>query len=197
MTDFHSAAVRFGKPGKLYIAAIGTTEPTTVSSGWPTGWVPLGYTDTGSAFNYSISTDNVEVAEELDVLARVTTGRDATVEFALAEMTYRNLTVAFNGGIVTGDAQNWSFEPPDLGSETRVMLGWDAIGGTSASAAVATNDLRFIFRQCLQGGSLSIENRKGAAKSTISATFQLEKPATGSKVLKILGAGALNPVIVG
>lgn len=188
MADFNPAAVRFGKPGKLYIAPLGTAEPASYDDAWPAGWVPLGYTDEGSAFNYEISTDNVEVAEELDVLARVTTGRDASVEFALAELTYKNLTVAFNGGIVVGDGQDWEFEPPDLGNEQRVMLGWDAM------RIVANNDFRMIFRQCLQGGSLGIENRKGATKSTISANFQLEKPASGAKLLRIIGAGALNPV---
>lgn len=187
MVDFNPAAVRFGKPGKLRIALLGTAEPTAVDSAWPAGWVPLGYTDEGSSFNYEISTDNIEVAEELDVLHRVTTGRDASVEVALAEITYRNLIVAFNGGLIEGDGTEWTFEPPDLGNEVRVMLGWDA------SADVATNDLRFIFRQCLQGGSVTLENRKGATKQTISANFQLEKPS-GAKLLKIFGTGDLNPV---
>jgi hypothetical protein len=187
MVDFNAAAVRFGKPGKLRIAPLGTTEPTDTTSAWPAGWIPLGYTDEGSVFNYEISTDNVEVAEELDILARVTTGRDASVEFALAEITKRNLNIAFNGGIIVGDGLAWEFEPPDLGSETRVMLGWDA------GFNVATNDLRMIFRQCLQGGSIGLENRKGATKSTISANFQLEKPASGAKLLKILGGANLNP----
>jgi hypothetical protein len=187
VADFNAAAVRFGKPGKLFIAPLGTPEPPTFTAAWPAGWVPLGYTDEGSAFNYEISTDNVEVAEELDVLARVTTGRDASVEFALAEITYRNLTLAFNGGIVVGDGTAWSFEPPDLGNETRVMVGWDAL------PTPTSNDLRIIFRQCLQGGSLGLENRKGATKSTIAANFQLEKPGSGEKLLKIMGAAILNP----
>lgn len=187
MVDFNAAAVRFGKPGKLRIAPLGTTEPATVTAAWPANWIPLGYTDEGSAFNYEISTDNVEVAEELDILARVTTGRDASVEFALAEITYRNLTIAFNGGIIVGDGTEWTFEPPDLGNETRVMIGWDA------APVVGSNDLRMIFRQCLQGGSIGLENRKGATKSTIAANFQLEKPASGAKLLKIMGGANLNP----
>lgn len=194
MADFHAAAVRFGKPGKLYIApvesapGVPTTEPAAIDDAWPTGWVPLGYTDEGSVFNYELSVDNVEVAEELDPIARVTTGRDASVEFALAELTYRNLTIAFNGGIVTGDGMEWEFEPPDLGNEERVMVGWDA------SFDPLTNDLRMIFRRCLQGGSLGIENRKGTTKSVIASTFQLEKPLDGRPLLKIMGAGVLNPV---
>jgi hypothetical protein len=189
MPDFHSAAVRFGKPGKLYIAALGTAEPTTVSSAWAAGWVPLGYTAEGSVFNSELSTENVEVAEELEALAVATTGRVSSVEVALAEVTKRNLSIAYNGGtIIVPDGQNWTFEPPDLGSETRVMLGWDA------SMDPSTNDLRILFRRVLQVGSLGMENRKGATKSTLSSRFQLEKPADGAKSFKIFGAGTLNPV---
>lgn len=204
MVDFHSAAVRFGKPGKLWVNKTTAVEPTSATEAWPTGWVPLGYTHDGSSFNYDITTENVEVAEELDILARVTTGRNAHVEVHLAEMTYKNLTIAFNGGILTDadqDGSAWSFEPPDLGTETRIMIGWDAWGGpitpgTGSPPGPGTypkNDLRWIFRQCLQGGSVVVENRKGNTKSTIAVNFQLEKPESGKKILKIMGSGVLNP----
>jgi hypothetical protein len=196
VADFNAAAVRFGKPGKLYIAPIESApgvpmvEPSSFDDAWPAGWVPLGYTDEGSVFNYEISIDNVEVAEELDPLARVTTGRDASIEFALAELTYKNLTIAFNGGIIAAadSGAAWEFEPPDLGDEQRVMIGWDAYND------FADNDLRMIFRRCLQGGSIGMENRKGVTKSVISANFQLEKPLDGKKILVIHGGPALNPV---
>lgn len=193
MANFNAAAVRFGMPGILRIADLGATEPTDTTTPWDSAWVPLGYTDEGSVFNYEISTDNVEVAEELDVLARVTTGRDASVEFALAEITYKNLAIAFNGGIISGagaqDGSDWMFEPPDLGTEKRMMIGWDA------HVDPTMNDLRIIFRQCLQGGSIGLENRKGATKSTIAANFQLEKPNDPTKkILAIFGSGNLNPV---
>lgn len=190
MVDFNAAAVRFGKPGKLYIAPIGTTEPATFTEAWDAAWVPLGYTDEGSVFNYEVSVDNVEVAEELDPIARVTTGRDASIEFALAEITLKNLTIAFNGGIIADldTGTDWEFEPPDLGNETRVMIGWDAYNDP------AQNDLRMIFRRCLQGGSIGLENRKGVQKSLIAANFQLEKPLDGKKILKIMGSDVLNPV---
>lgn len=190
MVDFNVAAVRFGKPGILRIAPIGTAEPATEKDAWPAAWVPLGYTDEGSVFNYELSTDNVEVAEELDIIARVTTGRDASIEVALAEITKRNLSIAFNGGIIAGDDDSWLFEAPDLGLEVRVMLGWDAYPVT------ANNDLRMIFRRCLQGGSIGMENRKGATKQTITTNFQLEKPLDNKRLLAILGSGALNPAPV-
>jgi hypothetical protein len=187
---FYGDAVRFGMPGVLRVAPLETDEPAKVNDPWPDGWIPLGYTDEGSVINYELSSDNVEVAEELDVFARVTTGRDASVEFALAEMTYLNLNIAFNGGILEAgdqDGLDWTFEPPDLGSEQRIMLGWDALPDTPK------NDLRYVFRQCLQNGSLGMENRKGATKSTIPVTFALEKPDSGLRLLKVFGFQTLNP----
>jgi hypothetical protein len=188
--DFYGAAVRFGKPGKLWAAPLGTTpEPPDEKTPWGAGWICLGYTSEGSTISYEITLDNVDVAEELDVFARVTTARNATVEVALAEMTKRNLNVVFNGGVIAGlGTASWKVEPPDLGNEARIMLGWDAY------ADAATNDLRFLFRQCLQGGSVAINNRKGVEKATLPATFQLEKPSDGSKLFTIFGAKELDPV---
>lgn len=189
---FHPAAVRFGQPGLLRIAGIPagvpTTEPLSYDDAWPTGWYPLGYTDEGSVINYEISTGDVTVAEELDVFARITEGRNASVEVALAQVTKMNLTAAFNGGVVVGDGLEWTFEPPALGAEERVMIGWDA------NPILAKNDLRFIFRRCLQGGTVAMENRKGTTKQTISVTFQLEKPTNGDALMVVHGAAALNPV---
>jgi hypothetical protein len=191
MADFHAAAVRFGKPGILRVAPLGSTEPASTSDTWPTGWVALGYTEDGSVFNYDVTTAPVAVAEELDNLAYATTGRNGSVVFALAEITKRNLNVVYNGGVLTGagvgDNSAWTFEPPALGAEQRIMLGWDALPQT------ANNDLRFIFRQCFQGGASAINNRKGAVISGLSATFNMEKPGTGLPLLKILGSGNSNP----
>jgi hypothetical protein len=190
-TDFYAPAVRFGMPGKLFAAPLGTTEPADETAAWGVGWIPLGYTSEGSTINYEITLENVEVAEELDVFARVTTGRNATIEVALAEVTLKNLRTVFNGGIIAGDGAAWSLEPPDLGKEQRIMLGWDAMPD------VTDNDLRFVFRQCLQGGSIGMANRKGVEKQTLTANFQLEKPSDptniGAKLFKIMGAAELNP----
>lgn len=194
IANFHAAAVRFGKPGLLYIAPLGTAEPASEADAWPTAWVPLGYTDTGSAFSYTTNIDKVEVAEELDPIAYTTTSREAKVDVSLAEMTLKNLNIAFNGGVVSAASQDdaaWTFEPPDLGTEQRVMLGWDA--KPDPTNVTNPNDLRFIFRRVLNGGSLNIENRKGTQKQLIVCSFNLEKPTDGKPMLRILGSGALNP----
>lgn len=178
------AALALG-PGYLYAAALGTTEPTDLATPWASvsaSWTGLGYTDDGSSFGYSPDTDQVEVAEELDPIAIVTTGRSASVSFALAEITASHLRTAMNGGTLTTGTGVVTYEPPDIGSEVRIMLGFEAEDHTE----------RWIYRQCFQSGDVSIVRKKGADKATIEVEFSLEKPATGAKLFKVIFASPLR-----
>lgn len=170
-------------PGTLYAAPLGTAEPQAVTGAWPAGWLMLGYTDAGSTFSYNPSFAAVTVEEEIDVIDNVPTGRTVSLAFALAELTARNLTLVYNGGIgPLADATIGTFadgsrfvQPVDLGAEVRVMLGWDELpkGATSGPAGGLQ---RLIVRKCLQTGTVSQAARKGATKKVYSATFAGEKP---------------------
>lgn len=166
-------------PGQLYIAALGATEPTDLTTAWATvdaRWIMMGYTAEASEFKYTPATDDVEVAEELDPISTQTTGRVCTVSFALAQMTATNLKRAMNGGTITPGTGIVTFEPPDLGTEVRTMLGFEAEDSTE----------RWVFRQCYQQGDITVTRGKGATKATISCEYKLEKPATGSKLFKAI-----------
>ncbi|MEV0584108.1 hypothetical protein [Nonomuraea sp. NPDC050310] len=170
-------AVALG-PGILYVAVLGTTEPTDLTTPWASvsaNWIPLGYTDEGSTFTYSVESENVEVAEELDPIAIALTSREGMIAFALAEITASNLKRALNGGTITAGTGIVTFEPPDLGEEVRTMLGWESEDGTE----------RWVFRKALQQGNMEINRRKGAEKATIACEFKLEKPA-GAKLFKAI-----------
>ncbi len=91
-------------PGTLYYAPLGTTEPATRVATWPAGWVPVGYTAEGHSFSSSLSIDDIEVAELLDPVRRVTTKRDTQVAFAMAEITLAHLKLLMNGGTTTADS---------------------------------------------------------------------------------------------
>jgi hypothetical protein len=189
--DFNKAQVRFGQPGKLYVAPLGTTEPAGFSSDWPSGWVPVGYTPNGSTFNYEVTISPAYVEEELDPIGYGATGRTSSVVFALAQTSLRNLSLWLNGGVVAAgsgvdDGSEWEFEPPDLGAEKRIMIGWDA------NPTPANNELRYIFRQGLQGGTGSTANNKGVTVAGLSVTFNLELPDTGDRLIKIMGSGRYN-----
>lgn len=92
-------------PGTLMYAPLGTTEPATRVAAWPAGWVAVGYTAEGHSFSSSLSIDDVEVAELLDPVRRVTTKRDTKVAFAMAEITLAHLKLLLNGGTTTPDSQ--------------------------------------------------------------------------------------------
>ena len=178
---FDGSRVKVG-PGTLYAAPLGTTEPVSVTAAWPSAWKPLGYTDTGSDFSLNPSTAQVQVEEEYWPVREVITGYAGSLTFALAEVTAQNLVVVLNGGIaavssaVQGtnpDGSVW-VEPPDIGQEVRIMLGWDAL----PKAGVTGDPFgRLIARQCLQTGTVKVTRRKGNNKATYAATFTLEKPA--------------------
>lgn len=174
------AALALG-PGYLYIGGLGRTEPTDLTTPWATVdplWVFLGYTNNGSEFDYQLSTSPVDVAEELDPISNVPTGRASSVIISLAQMTATNLSYALNGGVITTGSGIVTVEPPDLGSEVRVMIGFEAEDHTE----------RWVFRQGLNTGQMKIARQKGQNNAVIDTEFMLEKPATGSKLFKAVFA---------
>jgi hypothetical protein len=170
-------------PGQLFIAPLGTTEPSDLTTAWSAvaaAWAMLGYTSEASEFKYTPSTEDVEVAEELDPISTQTTGRVSTISFALAQMTATNLKRAMNGGTITTGAGIVTFEPPDLGTEVRTMIGFES----------EDSQERWVFRQCYQQGDITITRGKGANKALIPCEFKLEKPATAAKLFKAILASS-------
>lgn len=170
------SAISLG-PGYLYIAPLGSTEPTDLSTGWDAAWTLLGYTDEGSEFSYQLDTDDVTVAEELDPIKTAVNSRTAKVSFALAELTATNLKRAMNGGTITTGTGIVTFEPPDLGTEVRTMLGFES----------EDHQERWVYRQCFSDGEVTIARKKGSDKSVIATEWKLEKPDS-AKIFKAIMA---------
>lgn len=154
-------------PGTLYVAPIGTAEPASATATLDAAFREVGYTEDGTTFNYEITTEDVNVAEEYDPVMIATTGRSGSVAFQMAEATRRNLALAVNSG--AAGATSGSLEPPDPGSEVRVMILLQTAEGA-----------RWLFRRCLQSGSIGIQRNKAPQKALLPVTFKLEKP-TGAK----------------
>lgn len=175
----NAAALSLG-PGWLYWAPLGTALPIDRTTALDAAYQRIGYTDEGSELSFEISSESVEVAEELDPVFTRTTGRNGSLTFAMAENTVRNLTLAFNGGTVasvgTGD---FSYEPPEPGQEVRRILVWESEDAQE----------RWVYPQVFQAGSVTMSRRKGATKTTIPAQFKLEKPAAGGAPFKAFYAG--------
>lgn len=196
MPPFQSSAQRIPVgPGTLYVAPLGTTEPTSVTGAWPANWVKIGYTDKGNDFSWKPSFQAVEVNEELWPVRQVPNMYEGSVAFSMAEYTVQNNIVALNGGIGSsqlagiqgndGAGTDW-FEPPAPGEEVRIMVGWDA--ANKGATPVATDPIlgRAIYRQCIQTGEIKASMQKGSNKKLITVTYSFENPATGLKPFREL-----------
>lgn len=176
------AAVKVG-PGLLYIAPIGTAEPTTGSGALPSAWVAVGYTEAGSEFDFTTTYADIDVAEELDPIRVMATGRVVSVKFEAAEITARNISKALNGGTITSPSAGFvTFEPPALGAEVRVMLAWQSDDAQE----------QWLFRRCLSVGAVNVAHKKAPDKSTLPMEFRCEIPTDGSKSFKAWITSALN-----
>lgn len=175
-------------PGFLFWAPIGTAEPThavlgsVFSDSWAAAWVRLGATEEGHAFNWQTTFDPVTVAELLDPVKYVTTGRTGSLAFALDDFHANNVKRALNGGTLTttgsGATTMTTYTPPALGAEVRCMIGWESQDGTE----------RLIAYQCINTGQVSIARRKGSDNAALPLEFVLELPASGIP-FKYLTAG--------
>jgi hypothetical protein len=166
-------------PGFLYWAPLLTSLPTNTVAGsvftdvWPGAWLPFGATDDGSEFSFKPTTENVEVAEYNDPVAIVSTSREISITFALANVNATNLKRVLNGGTntVTGSGATTltAYTPPSVGGEVRGMVGWEAQDSTE----------RLVMEQCFQTGEVKVTRKKGAAKATLPVEFHAEVPAGG------------------
>lgn len=159
------ANVRVG-PGILYIAPMGSTEPTDLATPWPGAWDQIGYTDVGSNFVFDQTFEDVMVAEELDPILTLQTARTASVNFQAAEITAENLSRAFNGGTIDTPGGFVTYEPPPAGTYSHAMIGWESDDGAE----------RWVFRKCLQIGSVDMPRRKAPDKAVIPMSFRAVKP---------------------
>lgn len=162
-------------PGYLYYAPLGSTVPAnTVSGGvftdtWPVAWKPIGITKEGHEFSVEPDTDNVEVAEYLDVLQYVSTGREIGMNFEIARVTASLMKIALNGGSIlttgAGADQLNEYSPPEIGEEVRIMLGWEA---TSFKE-------RLVIHKAFQQGETTTGRKKGADNATLPVEFRCER----------------------
>lgn len=192
MGVFETANIKIG-PGTLYAAPLGTGEPVSVTGAWPTGWLPLGFTDQGSSFAFGPTVAPVEVEELFWPVRQAVTAYSGKMTFVLAETTRQNLALALNAGIgsttvaasqgTNGDGSLWQ-EPPAQGSEVRVMLGWDSIPEAGTAAVDPYN--RIIVRQTIQTGMVTTIHRKGNNKSMYACEFALEFPQTGLQPFRFI-----------
>lgn len=148
--------------GLVYVAPIGTAEPTSAAGFLPVGFQEVGYTKSGSQLKHSVVSTPVEVPWEYEPTMLLTVSRTVTFTVELAQTSINNLLLALNNGSVTNQS---SISAPLPGNEVRFML-----------ALAASDGSLWLFRQCINQGDLTIKFAKAPDYTTLPCEFALEKP---------------------
>src|SRR6187402_468523 len=177
------SAIEVG-PGLIYVAPLGTTEPATPTASIPSAWVPVGYTEAGHVFQVEQTSEPIEVAEELDPIRYVNTRRTGNFDVELAEINIQNWAIAMNGGTIGTPTGGYvTFEPPDLGDESRLAILWRADGSTPSA--------QLVVRKALSTGAIAVQRRKAPQKATIPVSFRMEIPDNGATPFIVWGLSSL------
>jgi hypothetical protein len=137
----------------------------------------FGYTEEGSTFSFEFNSEDVNVAEELLPIRTEVTGQTATLSFTAVESRKANMMLALNQGATAAVDDAAFIEPPAPGNEERVMIVLDTYQGS-----------RWIFRKCLQTGSMEVPFRKSPDKKAISMEWKLEFPDDASRPFRVYPA---------
>jgi hypothetical protein len=139
----------------------------------------VGYTEEGTTVETEITTEAVEVAEELDPILYVMTRRMTRLNVEMAEMAVSRLALAMGAGASRADdATNFEFPIPS--AIVGVMLVWD-----SEEVPTVNTNRRWIFRSVVPNGTISISRHKAPDKATIPAQFQCQLPSGQTSPVRI------------
>jgi hypothetical protein len=189
--NFDSDDVFVGAANILY-APLGTTLPdeTTVDvndfASWPSGWVHLGYTSEGPAFNYSYEVFAVEAQQATAPLRRKKTSETLTLTASLLQFDADHLAL-ITGGTVTSTAAGGSQKPYDKavgGGEVELPEYMFAVESTRPDTDGDLQPFRFFVFKANITASGDINFAKNAATAlpvTINALIDDDK-AVGSQL---------------
>lgn len=116
--------------GDIYIAPVGTAEPTDPDADTPQIWRKLGYvTEDGVTFNRSIDIEEFMAWQERTAVRREVTGEELTVSFELEQWNEGNFAFAFGGGeVVEGPDGIYTYDFPtgaDALDEKALLVRWE------------------------------------------------------------------------
>lgn len=165
-------------PGRLYYAPLGTAEPTNCSTALPVAWKVVGYTEEGTTVETEISSEGIEVAEEMDPVLWVQTKRMTRVNVSMAEVAISRLALAMGAGATRADDATF-FEFPTPANFVGVMLVWDSLDVPDAT------NRRWIFRSVFPNGNISIARKKAPNNTFIPVTFNAVLPTGQASPVRV------------
>lgn len=112
--------------GHVYVADVGTTEPTDTTTAWAAGWAELGYTtEDGVTITPGQTITDVPAWQSRYPVRRLVTAETFEASFSLLQWNEDTLSLAFRGGTWVGDV----YTPGEAGVVDERALGIEAIDG--------------------------------------------------------------------
>lgn len=155
MTTTNSQAVLIAGRAYLYLAPVGSTEPTDVDSSLAAAWKAVGlFTPDSLAFTTEPQFEEVNSHQSDFPVRRFQTADSATLAVDLQEWNADNIVATFGGGNITNEGGGvYRYNAPLLGTRTEVAAIVEVVDGTKK--------YRWVFPRCLQIEGVDVQLNKG------------------------------------
>jgi hypothetical protein len=173
--------------GWLYMAPLGTSEPTDSTTALPSAWIAIGYTEDGHDMTVGRTNDDIEVAEVNFPVLVVNSKTNVKLKFRMAEPTARNLVAALGNG--AGGSNTATSLEIDT-ALTGIML----VHESNAAGSLTTNR-RKIFRECYPSGDLTTGFKKSPGKTLLDVEFSAVLPDGETSPVKFYKPAGTNAAL--
>ncbi|GAA2216968.1 hypothetical protein GCM10010400_72810 [Streptomyces aculeolatus] len=157
--------VRAGLDGGIYVAPIGSTVPTDVTTAWDAAWTELGFmSEDGVELNYSTDVEDINAWQALSPVRRILTGVDMTLGFTAIELKADSISLYFPDSTLTTTSGVTKLDIPSSPAPAEMAFGLEWRDGT------ITNRLILPRGEVTERGAISLQ--RGAAvglEMTVSA----------------------------
>jgi hypothetical protein len=131
--------VRVGLNGNVYVAPIGTTAPTDLTTAWGAAWKDLGYlNDDGVEMEYSTDVEDIMAWQSLSPVRRVLTSVDMTLAFTAIELRAATVTLYFPDSTITEVSAGtvYRLDIPAAPGPAEYAFGFEWVDGTITNRVV-------------------------------------------------------------
>lgn len=128
-----------GDNGHVYIAPIGSTAPTDLTTAWAAAWVDLGYlNDDGVEMEYSTDVEDIMAWQSLNPIRKVLTSVDMTLAFTAIELKARAITAYFPDSTITEVTAGtvWRLDIPSAPGPAEYAFGFEWHDGAVTNRVV-------------------------------------------------------------
>lgn len=158
-------------PGLLYVALhadVVDSYPTDASTPLGASWAAVGFTLEGSEFDWTVTREDMFVAEQNPAIRSYATKEEGMLKAVLAEATAANLRLVLNNYDPTA-VSGAAVSPPSSGEEVAVAFVLDGEQGQ-----------RVLYKKCRNSGSITIGRKKAPTATGLPLSAKLETPDDGS-----------------